>query len=437
MSGPLPLSTNQLSLLDDNDLIHSPDRLGFFSIFRKYPDRKTSQRSYILSMFPEVLKIIGDDADCYISQGEFKKPNRRTVNLLRMGVCWADLDYYKDGHSFPSPQKMAYAFLLFCQDIGLPLPSLIIDSGQGAYAKWILSHTVPAAALPRWNAVQRLLLAKIQGFGADQSASDCSRVLRIVGTRHGKTGRKVVILWENPQLTYDFEDLAYEVLPLNREDYRDQWRSLNQKKITVKQQTLFDVRERQLRIDQRVVRKLFNPYTLNWNRLIDLRKLVQLKHWTSPPPGWQDKYLYLATCFLCWTVKQGRLYGEVQQLAHEFAPQWTIAEVRGVLSTTLRKAKEAAEGNFIEREGKLYDPRYRWSNKRLIEDLKITPEEQRHMLTIIGTEEKYRRKNEARRENRANMRREDYEANSLSKKKPWEQLGMSRAKWYRLGKPTE
>ena len=28
--------------------------------------------------------------------------------------------------------------------------------------------------------------------------------------------------------------------------------------------------------------------------------------------------------------------------------------------------------------------------------------------------------------------REEYEANSLSRTKPWEQLGMSRAKWYRL-----
>ena len=31
--------------------------------------------------------------------------------------------------------------------------------------------------------------------------------------------------------------------------------------------------------------------------------------------------------------------------------------------------------------------------------------------------------------------REDYEANAVSRAKPWEALGMSRATWYRKGKP--
>ena len=32
--------------------------------------------------------------------------------------------------------------------------------------------------------------------------------------------------------------------------------------------------------------------------------------------------------------------------------------------------------------------------------------------------------------------REEYEANSISRAKPWEALGMSRATWYRKGKPS-
>ena len=32
--------------------------------------------------------------------------------------------------------------------------------------------------------------------------------------------------------------------------------------------------------------------------------------------------------------------------------------------------------------------------------------------------------------------REEYEANSISRAKPWESLGMSRATWYRKGKPS-
>ena len=32
--------------------------------------------------------------------------------------------------------------------------------------------------------------------------------------------------------------------------------------------------------------------------------------------------------------------------------------------------------------------------------------------------------------------REEYEANSINRSKPWEALGMSRATWYRKGKPA-
>jgi predicted DNA-binding transcriptional regulator AlpA len=33
--------------------------------------------------------------------------------------------------------------------------------------------------------------------------------------------------------------------------------------------------------------------------------------------------------------------------------------------------------------------------------------------------------------------RAEYLANSITRAKPWEALGVSRATWYRMGKPTE
>jgi hypothetical protein len=43
---------------------------------------------------------------------------------------------------------------------------------------------------------------------------------------------------------------------------------------------------------------------------------------------------------------------------------------------------------------------------------------------------------ERKRRGRGARPRSEYEANSLSKTKPWEQLGLSRARWYRLGRPA-
>ena len=47
-----------------------------------------------------------------------------------------------------------------------------------------------------------------------------------------------------------------------------------------------------------------------------------------------------------------------------------------------------------------------------------------------------RRAKERKRRERGARPRSEYEANSLSKTKPWEQLGLSRARWYRIGRPA-
>lgn len=420
-------SGRQLRFWDDNELIHSPDRRGFFSIFRKFPNSKPKQNSYPLERLQEIVDAIGDTPDCYISQGEFTKPNRRTVNLLRIGVCWVDLDYYKENSPFRIIDQLIDAFLLFCSDEGLPLPSLIIDSGRGAYAKWILNRTVPAVVLPRWNAVQRLLVSRVEGFGADPRATDCSRVLRLIGSRNSKSNKHIEVVWTNPcQVFYDFEDLAVEVLPQTREEFRKQYQPRN---LTAKQQELFKVKEKQFNADRRVVRHLFNPYTLNWNRLIDLRQLVKLRGWTSPPKGMQDKFLFFATCFLSWSMKPARLYHEIEQLAFEFAPEWTVSEIRGVLSTTMARARQAENGGLIEYEAQQVDPRYRYSNDRLIEELDITDDEQRKMLTIIGKREKYDRKNVKR----SNERRDEYEGRAAKRRAEAKQLRNQGLKWKDVG----
>jgi hypothetical protein len=91
----------------------------------------------------------------------------------------------------------------------------------------------------------------------------------------------------------------------------------------------------------------------------------------------------------------------------------------------------------------------RWRADKLGARLRLT-EAERHRLriTTIGAidltkdERKARRRHRARHRDELRRRRKgaktraDYEANSISRNKPWERLGMSRAKWYRAGKPT-
>ena len=55
-------------------------------------------------------------------------------------------------------------------DKGVPLPSLMLDSGRGLQLKWLLDTAIPRQALPRWNAIQNYLVASLEDFGADARA---------------------------------------------------------------------------------------------------------------------------------------------------------------------------------------------------------------------------------------------------------------------------
>ena len=68
---------------------------------------------------------------------------------------------------------------------------------------------------------------------------------------------------------------------------------------------------------------------------------------------------------------------------------------RSTFSTLYRRVKEHVAGQYGRGQGL-----YKYQNQTLIEQLEITPEEERHMKTLISTTEKYRRNNDRRREAR-------------------------------------
>jgi hypothetical protein len=90
----------------------------------------------------------------------------------------------------------------------------------------------------------------------------------------------------------------------------------------------------------------------------------------------------------------------------------------------------------------------RWKADKLAIRLNLNEAERRRLrITTIGACDLIRKDRIARRKQQARQRdevrrraagaklRADYEANSISRSKPWERLGMSRASWYRAGKP--
>lgn len=406
MPALLPDSQNQVQpfqpgLWGEVDFFHSTARQGFFSILSKKND-STTQRSYRLSDLTQVLQLVDKRHDTYISQAEFTRPNRRVVNLARIGLCFVDVDFYGvDVLRYLTPDQVAGQILNFSNDNGIPIPSVIISSGRGLYLKWFLSSTIPRQALPRWNAIQGNLVSLFDSFGADVKAKDASRVLRLESTLNTKTGNTVQVIWgqETPTL-YDFEELSRELLPLDRHELRVEKKGREARKTLL---TLLNGESKARG------HKGLNPLRLNWDRLEDIRKLAIMRGGVQP--GARDIFLFLGICFASWVIAPGQLYFEAEALAREFAPGLSRNQIHGYTSTAINRAHAAAKGEKQEWNGQLKDPRYRYSNARLVEALRITPDEERHLKTIISqgeAKERDRLRDEKRRRATGARTRQSY-----------------------------
>ncbi len=106
---------------------------------------------------------------------------------------------------------------------------------------------------------------------------------------------------------------------------------------------------------------------------------------------YRHRWLYLSGVAMSWlTVNPNAMRREVFELARE-AGGWSEERAAGKLSSVIRRTFGAFAGEKVEYQGRRVDPRYRFSNQRIIEELEITGEEEREMRTIISDNERRRR----------------------------------------------
>ena len=381
-----------LARLDEAALYHRAEDRGFFTLLWAEPDAAPGhrppvlkiQRAYRLDVLPQIIAALDPERDTWISQAEFHRPNRRIVHLLRLGLCFVDLDTYKTPHGESRPETLLGRFLGHCGDEDVPLPSLVIYSGRGLQAKWLLERPLPRAALPRWNAVQKALVARLAPFGADPGARDASRVLRLVDTVNTRSGERVRVLWVQRHAEdvrrYPFEWLAETLLPVSREALQLKRQPPTAPRTPLK--VLPGGKTGNLRV--------FSGRQLAWDRLEDLRKLAQRRGWTEHgiPHGYRSKYVHWCLNFLLLSgaIPANQLYLEAQALVREVCPDFD-KDVRSVLSTLYRKAKAYEAGERIEFNGRTYPPLYTPRNRTLLALFDVQDDEMKALKTIITPEE--------------------------------------------------
>jgi hypothetical protein len=111
------------------------------------------------------------------------------------------------------------------------------------------------------------------------------------------------------------------------------------------------------------------------------------------PPGQRDDWMFVAAVSLSNLLEPQQLERKLIALGKEYAG-WSEAETRSRMQAVISRAHSAADGNKVEWNGQQRDPRYRLTNQNIIAMLGITPEEERHLKTLISKDTKRRRDRE-------------------------------------------
>lgn len=374
-------------------------------IIRPEMSQAFRQKSFPLAEMDTVLSDVarhvqlapGDSFEStsfWLSQGEFSKPNRQKLNLARIAVCWVDLDL----HHEKSPAVLRRLTrdtaleraLATCQARGIPTPSIILWTGRGLVLKWF-TDVLPKPAYPRWAAVQKSLVEAFVDLGADDSARDASRILRIPSTYNPKSDQQCVPIFVNTFfgeiVRHGFDDLADAVLPVTREQLRTlkRHRTAAQQEKARRLQHHLTVLESERKGAGKGNLRPFNPVRLAWLQVDDYRKLAELRPIGARSEGWTNSLVWMASSALAVAVwaDVDRWQQELSALAAELAPHWSSSRVIQATSSVRERMSAMAKGQWVEHNGKKRPPVYTPKHQTILDTLRVTDMEAEQMRVIL------------------------------------------------------
>jgi hypothetical protein len=183
----------------------------------------------------------------------------------------------------------------------------------------------------------------------------------------------------------------------------------------------------QFEIARKYARRQRRPASLTSLRIADLRRLFLARYGRSLPDD--DAGRADARIMAHHLARRSNAERRIVSWLELQAPWMKPVEVKALIAEVFSRP-------------------YKWRADTLARRLNLTDAERRRLgITTIGAvdvdraerlahrRDRARQFKERRRRTQGAMPRAEYEAKSLSRTKPWEALGMSRASWYRAGKP--
>ncbi|KGJ47977.1 replication protein [Clostridium sp. NCR] len=374
------------------DHLYDDSTDGYIQVLKLNDEKNKSERTIKIyntrhEGLKDIVEELHEQKDVFVSPNTMYIPKRRVENIRQFRSLFQDIDCKNLGL-----EKAETAYLIW--DLYLegkiPKPTMVTDSGRGIHLYWRIQNA-PYGALNTWQELQDYIYYNLKHLGADRQATDSARVLRLPGTINSKNQVNCEVLYIDDELEYSMYDLREKYLNYRPKSYQLQ---MEDTKI----------------VENKIIsNRFFNSYSLHMQRASDLQTLCRLRKFDMK--GYRNMAIH---CYAYWkgiyVRDQYELEKEVIELNSAFKEPLKDTEVKAVLRCIpkaiekfiayeqgLRSGeKKRVSKGMRDKEG------YWYKNTTLIERLGITAKEQKHMKTIIGTDEKYERNNERRRAERRN-----------------------------------
>ncbi|QSB50610.1 MarR family transcriptional regulator [Parageobacillus toebii] len=312
---------------------------------------------------------------------------RRSARVTELCVLFSELDYYKlDEYKNKTHDEMIELIYEELDKHHFPRPTEVIRT-RGLHLVWKISP-IPAYRVLEWEMLQKKIHSILGKFGSDShTVTDKVRLLRLCGTIHKKTNQKIIgYSYTDDRYLFDelIEKFCKEEVEREKErrkNARKQYAKEKKKRLQLIQgnRTVKAERKTTYTEAQDISSLIYEKYLHDLFVLVDLR----------------DGKLYGHREFLCFLTRYFTLIvtkGNHIKAIDEMKKMFDSLDIHGDYTweeiLTYTKSAETAYERF-----KKYRPDgYNYKNSTLVEKLKITKEEQKHMKILIDDQEKKERK---------------------------------------------
>lgn len=305
-----------------------------------------------------------DKRDIYYTPNTFNSPIKRQRDYLwQLHRFYIDIDHKKGTRAIESFEVVG-AIEQLVKNKKIPEPTEYINSGRGIHVYWDIANC-HIMLLDLWEKIENYLFNQVKGIEkdienieVDKRATDPTRLLRLPGTINSKDNSKCYSMLKREDNIYNIFDLKKAYIKPNKAYKKNK---SNIAYLPTK-----------------------NLYTLNKSRLEDFKAIVSLRN--GEVKGYRNTLIMLYSYHyrLINEITVEELINITKEFNKSFREPYKIRELISVCRSVNRTVK-----HFQEDESK----GYKFTNKYIIEALDISEQEQRKLLTIISTDEKYRRKN--------------------------------------------